>query len=96
MSCWFDTAASVAYSAAMVTKTKMPPTQAAIAISDRRVGRCPLICAFRSVVITRAIAPSGCTTIRGAYDSAANWQTMASPSMTVPTTQEGRRSSRHS
>ena len=40
--------------------------------------------------MTSAIAPSGCTTISGAYESAASWQTIASPSMTVPTTHDGR------
>ena len=35
ISCRFETGRSVAYSAAIVTKMKMPPTHAAIAMSER-------------------------------------------------------------
>ena len=96
ISCPFETGASVAYSAAIVTKTKIPPTHAAIAISERLVGRWPLICALSRVVMTSAIAPSGCTTMSGANDSAPSWHTIARPSITVPTTHDGRVSSRPS
>ena len=56
-------------------------------------GLCPLICAFSSVVMTSATAPSGCTTMSGAKKRADSWQTIARPSITVPITHEGRASS---
>ena len=90
------TSFSCANSAATMTKKKMPPTHAAIAVSDFRVGECPLTRALSSVVMTSAMAPSGCTTISGATASAPSWQTIAIPSMSVPTTQDGRVSRRPS
>ncbi len=66
------TTCSVAKNAAIVTKMKMPPTQAAIAMSDCRVGLWCVTRAFSTVVMTRAIAPSGWTRISGATDSAAS------------------------
>ena len=46
--------------------------------------------------MTSAMAPSGCTTMSGANDRAASWQTIARPSITVPITHDGRVSSRFS
>ena len=53
------TGSSVATSAAIVTKMKMPPTHSTIARTDCFVGLWPLIRALSRVVMTRAIAPSG-------------------------------------
>ncbi len=91
-SCSSVIACSVAKNAAIVTKIRMPPTQAMIARIDCFVGRWPETRAFSSVVITRAIAPSGWTRMSGATARAPSWQTIARPSMTVPATQDGRRS----
>ena len=78
MSSWRSvTSFSVAKRAATITKKKMPPTHAAMAVSDLRVGAWPLTRALRSVVITRAIAPSGWTTMSGATASAPSWQMIA-------------------
>ena len=79
-----------------MTKTKIPPTHAEIAIKDLFVGRWPLIWALSTVVMTSAMAPSGWTTMRGAKDSAPSWHRIARPSITVPTTHDGRVSSRPS
>ncbi len=72
----------------------MPPTHSTIARTDRFVGLCPLMRALSSVVMTSAIAPSGWTTMSGANDSAPSWHAIARASMTEPSTQDGRVSSR--
>ena len=87
------TSFSVAKIAARKTNRKMPPTQATIEVIDFLVGACPETWALSSVVITRAIAPNGCTTMSGAIASAASWQTIANTSIRVPSSHDGRVSS---
>jgi hypothetical protein len=51
---------------------------------------------FTTAVMTSATAPNGWTRVIGARDRLPSWSTIASPSMTVPVTQDGRLSSARS
>ena len=65
-SCASVTGLSTAVNAATPTKRNTPPTHMTIAMIDLRFSFTWLSCEFRIDVITRAIAPSGCTTMIGA------------------------------
>ena len=70
---------------------KMPPTQATMARIDFFVGRCPLTRAFSRVVITSASRTERLhDDERCERERAAAGRGSPAPSMTVPTTQEGR------
>src|SRR3546814_12766726 len=87
------TACSVAKKAAMMTKIRMPPMKATIAMIDCRVGLWPDRRALSSVVTTSATAPRGCTRIGGAAERQARWQMLDRDRMTVRATNDGRGSS---
>ena len=66
ISCRSVTGLSTAVNAATPTKRNTPPTHMTIAMIDLRFSFTWLSREFRIEVITRAIAPSGCTTMIGA------------------------------
>ena len=81
--------------AATVTKRARLTTHTAIDVISRLVGRVFVTNAVRSDAKTRAITPTGCTTMSGANASAPSCTRIATPNRALPTSHTGSRSSPH-